>query len=99
MPQILTLLRMAPWVAILVLLLLLGIVDRRADKWEAQAQKLSRALQRISSEKDEQRAKTGVNIAEAEKGRKGAETIARRIEAAPLPGLCKTPEIIMGADL
>jgi biopolymer transport protein ExbB/TolQ len=97
--QILTLLRMAPWVAILLLLLALGVVDRRADKWEAQSLKLSAELKRISTEKNEQRTETDENIAEAEKGRKGAETIAKRIEAAPLPGQCATPREILSADL
>jgi biopolymer transport protein ExbB/TolQ len=97
--QILTLLRMAPWVAILLLLLALGVVDRRADKWEAQSLKLSAELKRISTEKNEQRTETERNIAEAEKGRKGAETIAKRIEAAPLPGQCATPREILSADL
>jgi biopolymer transport protein ExbB/TolQ len=96
---LLTLLRMAPWVAILLLLLALGVVDRRADKWEAQSLKLSAELKRISTEKNEQRTETDENIAEAEKGRKGAETIAKRIEAAPIELGCKTPAEIMGADL
>jgi biopolymer transport protein ExbB/TolQ len=97
--QILTLLRMAPWVAILLLLLALGVVDRRADKWEAQSLKLSAELKRISTEKNEQRTETERNIVSAEKGRKGAETIAKRIEAAPLPGQCATPREILSADL
>ena len=74
MPSLITALRMAPWVAILVLLLLLGIVDRRADKWEAHAGKLSAELNRISTAKDEQGKKTSVNIAEAEKGTNEKET-------------------------
>jgi biopolymer transport protein ExbB/TolQ len=96
---LLTLLRMAPWVAILLLLLALGVVDRRADKWEAQSLKLSAELKRISTEKNEQRTETERNIVSAEKGRKGAETIAKRIEAAPLPGQCATPREILSADL
>ena len=84
---------------ILSLSIALFAADRLADKWEAQAQKLSRALKRISEGKNLQRTETGRNITEAEKGRKGAETIAQRIENAPLTGQCKTPDAVMGADL
>lgn len=90
---------MAPWIGILGLMLTVGIVDRRADKWEAQAHKLSRALKRISEDKNRQHIETGRNISEAEKGRKGAETIAQRIENAPLPGQCRTPDAVRSADL
>ena len=99
MPDILLALRMAPWIAILALLLLLGVADRRADKWEAQAQKLSRALKRMSDARDTQRETTRDNIAKADEGGKSADRIARRIEAAPLPGQCRTPPEILGSDI
>jgi hypothetical protein len=96
---LLTLLRMAPWIAILGLLLALGVVDRRADKWEAHAGKLSAELNRISTEKNEQKVRTERIVVEVEKERQGADKIAKRIEAAPLSGKCETPREILGADL
>src|SRR4051812_39016630 len=72
---------------------------RHSAKLQAQVSKLNGELQRISTAKNEQRETTKVNIAKADNGRKRAETIARRIEAAPLPGNCRTPSEIMGADL
>ena len=84
---------------ILALSIALWAADRRADKWEAQAQKLSRALKRISTAKDEQRKTTSVNIVKAGEGGKAADQVARRIEAAPLPGQCKTPAAVLEGDL
>ena len=85
----------------LILLLALGwqIEKRRAGKLQGQVISLSAELQRISTAKNEQKAETSVNIAKAEKGQKRAETLAKRIEAAPVSGQCKTPPEIMGADL
>lgn len=84
---------------ILSLAVALWAADRRADKWERQAVKLSAELRRISEAENSQRTETARNIEKAEKGRKGAETIAKRIEAAPLSGKCETPREILQADL
>jgi hypothetical protein len=84
---------------IISLSIALWAADRRADKWEAQSLKLSAELKRISTQKNEQKVRTERIIVEVEKEREGAERIAKRIEAAPLPGKCETPGEIMGADL
>lgn len=81
------------------LYVLKGIEQRRSAKLQVRVNELVGELQRISTAKDEQRAETERNIAEGGNGRKRAETIARRIEAAPTVGGCKTPPEIMGADL
>jgi cell division protein FtsL len=85
----------------LILLLALGwqVEKRRAGKFQGQVISLTAELKRISTAKDEQRPVTQRNIVEAEKGQKRAETVARRIEAAPVSGQCETPAEIMGADL
>src|SRR5687768_15342018 len=87
----------------LAVILYLGIAlvmaDRRADKWEAQSRKCSATLERISTQKNEQKVRTERIIVEVEKDRVTADTIAKRIEAAPLPGLCATPREILSADL
>ena len=84
---------------ILSLSIALFAADRRADKWEAQARKLSVELHRISTVKNEQKAHTERVIVEVERERKDAERAAKRIEAAPLSGKCETPREILGADL
>lgn len=99
MGQLMLFLRMAPWLAILGLLLALGVVDRRADKWEAHAGKLSAELQRISTAKNEQSRETQRNI---DKGRERivyVDRVAGEIEKAPLPGNCATPPQVLQADL
>jgi cell division protein FtsL len=85
----------------LILLLALGwqIEKRRAGKLQGQVISLTAELKRISTKKDEQKPVTQRNIVEAEKGQKRAETVARRIEAAPVSGQCETPEAIMTADI
>jgi hypothetical protein len=84
---------------ILSLSIALWAADRRADKWEAQSLKLSAELRRISTQKNEQGVRTERIIVEVEKERQGAERIAKRIEAAPLPGQCETPDAVLVADL
>lgn len=50
-------------------------------------------------EKSRQRQVTKDNIARADEGKRLAERVAERIEAAPLPGNCQTPTAILEADL
>jgi hypothetical protein len=86
-------------VALLSLLLLWKAADRRADKWEAQALKLSAELRRISTEKDEQKAATDKAIAKGRERIVYVDRVAKEIEKAPLPGQCRTPGAILKADL
>jgi hypothetical protein len=73
--------------------------ERRADRAEFHLREARAELQRISTAKNQQSDETARNIGKAKKGQKGAETIARRIEAAPLPGNCTTPREIMELDI
>ena len=73
-------------------------IDGLKDKLEDCARDRNE-LRAITAEKNEQGKRTESNIEKAEKGQKGAETKARRIETAPTAPDCKTPEIIMGADI
>jgi hypothetical protein len=83
----------------LILFAMYSIEKRGAQKWKARADAHHAELQRISSAKDEQKVITRDRIVVAERVVKQADDRAKRIEAAPLPGQCKTPEAIMGADL
>lgn len=56
-------------------------------------------LESISAKRNEQKPITERRVIVAEQGRKQADRVAERIEAAPLPGQCQTPDAIMGADL
>lgn len=73
--------------------------QRHSAKLQGQIVKLTAELERISSEKNEQRTETVKTIAKADAGNKVAEKTARKIEAAPVKGDCSTPAEIMGADL
>jgi hypothetical protein len=56
-------------------------------------------LRKISSKKNEQQIITVEKIKQVETIRREADRVAEKIEHAPLPGNCKTPDAIMGADL
>lgn len=77
----------------------LGLAENRADKLRIANNELRAELKSISDKRNEQKAETSRRIDRAERGNKEADKIARKIEEAPLPGQCKTPAEIMGADL
>jgi hypothetical protein len=56
-------------------------------------------LQRISTAKNNQKRETETRIATVKKQIRHADDQAKIIESAPLPGNCKTPPGVMGADL
>jgi hypothetical protein len=56
-------------------------------------------LDKATRPKNEQKRETERNIDKARDRNEQAEPKARRIETAPLPGGCRTPPEIMGADL
>lgn len=57
-------------------------------------------LRAITTKKNEQKVETGENIKKAGSNREKAEGVAKKIEQAPIaPGECKTPKIILEADL
>lgn len=69
------------------------------EKTRLQNAALQAELQRITTARDEQ-GKTSTRT--VERVVKGDPVIIRqveRVEAAPLPGQCRTPEAILGADL
>jgi hypothetical protein len=97
--SIATLIRMGPWLAILALLFVNTVTDRSRDKWRGQAQGLSAELKRISTAKDRQAETTKQSVIVFKERNSEAERVAKKIEAAPPTLDCKTPEIILGADL
>ena len=88
---------------LLFLLILTGIAfkleQRHSHKLQGQVVKLKGELDRISSEKNRQQVITRERIVEIERKSGEADKRARVVEAAPLPGQCRTPDAVMGADL
>ncbi len=76
-----------------------GMEQRHSRKLSHRVNELRAEMDRISSAKDEQGKVTTANIGKANERIVYVERKARQIEAAPLPGNCKTPGEIMGADL
>ncbi len=71
-------------------------------KYETAIDKLAEAraeLHRISTAKNEQQAETAKNTAKAKDRIVIVERDAKRVEAAPLPGQCRSPKEILEADL
>lgn len=56
-------------------------------------------LRRISSKKNEQQVITRDRIVVVEGKEREADKVAEQVENAPLPGQCRTPETVLGADL
>lgn len=83
----------------LILGIALKLEQRHSHKLEQRNTELAAQLKAISTAKNEQHETTVKNIVKADDGRKKAETIAKRIEAAPLSGNCATPKEVLQADL
>ena len=75
----------------LVLLILWKAEQRHSTKVEKRAQYYQSELQRISSEKDEQREISGRNVEKVVRGDPIVKETVRVIREAPLPGNCETP--------
>ena len=74
--------------------------QRHAAKVQERVNELRYQLDAITAKRNEQAETTKGSIAKADEGNKSADRVAKRIEAAPLPGNCATPPAIMGsADL
>lgn len=88
---------------LLVLLLAVQTVrlahrSNQLEREKINSNELRAELKAISDKRNEQKAETKQRIDQADKGNKAADTVAKKIEAAPLPGNCATPVEIMGAD-
>ena len=78
----------------------LGAAENRIERLKIDNNELRAELKRISSAKNEQKVVTVERIKVAEKIVRKADEIAKKIEQAPVePGACKTPDVILGADL
>lgn len=93
-------------VALLVLALFAGLQTirvsaekRHSAKLQTQIEKVSAELKRISAAKNEQKIITRDRIVIAERKAKDADGVAKKIEAAPLPGQCRSPSEVLQADL
>jgi biopolymer transport protein ExbB/TolQ len=102
----LALLRHWKWFGLGLLCLLLAVQTVRLghrtnqlEKERINSNELRAELKRISSKKNEQRVITVEKIKQVETIRREADKVAEKIEQAPLPGNCRTPDAVMGADL
>ncbi len=86
-------------IALLVVSALYHMERRHSGKLRGQLAAATAELQRISTAKDEQRTITRDRIVEVERMADNADRFADRIERAPLPGNCETPEAILGSDI
>lgn len=84
---------------VLSLFLALTIERRQNDKLKAQVGFCQDQLKRLADESDAKRKSTARIVERTRERIITVEKQVRRIEAAPLPGQCKTPELVMGADL
>lgn len=80
-----------------ILMLVVLVQDR--NRWKARSAELQRQLTEISTKRNEQRKETVRTITVAEKVNREAERRAERVEAAPLPGQCRTPSEVLQAGL
>lgn len=88
---------------LLFLTLMLGIAWqielRHARKSDQRIVELTAKLVEISTRKNEQKIVTRDRIIIAERKGGDADRVAKKIEAAPLPGQCATPKEILSADI
>ena len=70
----------------------LGHRSNQLEREKIANNELRAELKRISSKKNEQQIITVEKIKEVEKIRREADKVAEKIEAAPLPGNCRTPD-------
>ena len=95
----LALLRYWKWFGLGLLLLALavqtvrlGAAQNRIERERIANNELRAELKRISTVKNEQVERTKETIRYVERIRKEADGAAEKIEAAPLPGQCRTPD-------
>ena len=75
----------------------LGAANNRADRIQINLNEARAELKRISTEKNEQAERTKETIRYVERIRKEADGVAEKIETAPLPGQCRTPDELRSA--
>jgi hypothetical protein len=77
------------------------IADARHDaaSYAKQRDALKAELDAISSKRNEQKAETGKRIVVVKEQIRHADTEAKRIEQAELPGQCKSPKEVIDADI
>ena len=70
----------------------LGAAHNKIERERIANNELRAELKRISTVKNEQVERTKETIRYVERIRKEADGVAEKIEAAPLPGQCRTPD-------
>ena len=75
----------------------LGAANNRADRIQINLNEARAELKRISTVKNEQVERTKETIRYVDRIRKEADGVAEKIEAAPLPGQCRTPDELRSA--
>jgi hypothetical protein len=85
--------------ALLAAIALICWQSSQIHKWHEHSLELSVKLERITSAKDTQRTVTKTNIVTVTKTIHDADGRAKVVEAAPLPGQCRTPQEVRDADI
>ena len=75
----------------------LGHRTNQLEREKIANNELRAELKRISTEKNEQAERTKETIRYVDRIRKEADGVAEKIEAAPLPGQCRTPDELRSA--
>ena len=97
---ILTWLRMAPYLVILALIAWSVHLSDSRDKWKANARAAYAKLDQLAEQSRETRKATERVITQYKTITvPKVERIVERIESAPLPGNCRTPNEVLQADL
>jgi hypothetical protein len=97
--SLLTALKMSPWLAILLLLGVVSYQGSQIHKWHVQSDKHLATLNSISAAKNQQQVVTRDRIKTVTKTIHDADGKAKVIEAAPLPGNCRSPKEVLDADI
>ena len=87
--------------AIILIIQHFQLLDARHDRdaWRKQYNAEHAKLQAISSKRNEQKAETTERIKVVLQKQRSADSEARKIEQAPLPGQCRTPQQVLDADI
>jgi predicted negative regulator of RcsB-dependent stress response len=86
-------------VALLGAIALICYQGSQIHKWHQHSLALSAKLDAISSKRNEQKIETAERIKVVTRTIHEADGKARVIEAAPLPGNCKSPKEVLNADI
>jgi hypothetical protein len=86
-------------VALLGAIALICYQSSQIHKWHERSLALSAKLDAISTKRNEQKRETGERIKVVTRTIHDAEGRAEKVERAPLPGNCRSPQEVLDADI